>query len=743
MDPTTEQLQNRLTPTPVQISLPGIGQVFSATGDTQGSSLYVRTASGLQSLDLQTLGQDLVNQKITTAGLTNGTSYKMYDPNGGYTAEYQKAIDSGLGGTINVNASNGTFNVGGNGNFARTAGQDFISSNGISASGTYNLGDVAQQLGQPTRYSGTDYSIWKPTSSSAPTSMTINNTPNSISPLAQTPVNGTTPPVIQPSTPFGSAAAQPDAVGGGPQAGQGPAQPGQPGAIVHPAGTPPGAATPAVSTPDVILQPGSTGNDVKKLQDFLVAQGLMTQAQVSTGYGIYGPQTTAAVQALQQKLGVDNSSGPGFFGPKTIQALKTTGGVGTSGATGTGTAGAGTGASTAQTGSPVPPTTDNGKTPMQNVIDTYTEIYKQLGIGTVKDQFEKTLKDQEETTNKMNDEINVVNDDPWLSQGVRDARVTKIKSKYETKLNTLSNYAKLYDSLYQEGIQQVQFLAGQVQTDNNKAMELAQKKQEALDALSKDNQIITVNGRQVLVNKATGAKIADLGAAPSGSSSNITSDNERALLNQFNSEQIVKDYNVILAKKMSVDKIINAGVGGPGDLAVVYEFMKALDPTSVVRESEYQSAAQSGNIFAGVYAKFNGYLNPQGGTLPPQVKQSFQSIINSKLDVQSTLYKNISDQYKGIATRQGLNPLNVVTDYSAASGGGNTGGGSLPVILTKGTLSDKAFVDQAITKGKFNYATLTDPKNIPAGQIPVLDNATGQPGYIPIGEYTSNAYTKL
>lgn len=73
--------------------------------------------------------------------------------------------------------------------------------------------------------------------------------------------------------------------------------------------------------PTTNLQPGATGSEVKKLQDYLVSLGLMTQAQVNTGYGIYGPQTTAAVKTLQQQLGVDNSTGPGYWGPRTIAAV--------------------------------------------------------------------------------------------------------------------------------------------------------------------------------------------------------------------------------------------------------------------------------------------------------------------------------------------------------------------------------------------------------------------------------------
>ncbi len=80
----------------------------------------------------------------------------------------------------------------------------------------------------------------------------------------------------------------------------------------------------ASQPPTVSLQPGSTNTAaVKQLQDWLVSMGVMSQADVNTGYGTYGPKTTAAVLNLQQGLGVNNASGPGYWGPLTMQAVQT------------------------------------------------------------------------------------------------------------------------------------------------------------------------------------------------------------------------------------------------------------------------------------------------------------------------------------------------------------------------------------------------------------------------------------
>lgn len=148
----------------------------------------------------------------------------------------------------------------------------------------------------------------------------------------------------------------------------------------------------------------------------------------------------------------------------------------------------------------------------------------------------------------------------------------------------------------------------------------------------------------------------------------------QVLSRQLDSTPIVKNYNETAVKAASVKAILDRGLGGPGDLAIVYEFMKGLDPTSVVRESEYETAAKSGNIFAGAWAKFNGYLKPQGGFLPPQVKSAFQSILNEKLNVSK---RQVQSLYKDYARR-----IDVIT--------GQPGTGSMYLTDYTGLLTDEA-----------------------------------------------------
>ncbi|SEK91638.1 Flagellum-specific peptidoglycan hydrolase FlgJ [Stigmatella aurantiaca] len=103
------------------------------------------------------------------------------------------------------------------------------------------------------------------------------------------------------------------------------------------------------------LKRGSTGQGVQQLQDALVKTGYMTQAQVATGPGTFGPKTEAALKKFQKDHGVEAI---GEYGPKTRAAFEKLGatiGGATGGTPSTGTPSTGTPSTGGVTG-PLPKT---------------------------------------------------------------------------------------------------------------------------------------------------------------------------------------------------------------------------------------------------------------------------------------------------------------------------------------------------------------------------------------------------
>lgn len=246
-----------------------------------------------------------------------------------------------------------------------------------------------------------------------------------------------------------------------------------------------------------------------------------------------------------------------------------------------------------QTGDIQEPQTETGQDPAKNIIDAWMKISEDLGLNTIKSAYEKTLNDQKEIQDKLDEEIADINNDPWNSEGVRNKKVARAQQKYENQLSTLSNYAKLYDSLYQEGRQTAEFLVGEVQKDIRFNIELAQKKQEAIDKLlEKDHEFVEANGRRLLVNKADGTIIADLGVADvvkAGAASGKYTPVQDRYIDQINTGVANNfSYKAVNSAKSYADGVVASLAQGTGlgDIAAINQFQKVIDEGAVTRDQD-------------------------------------------------------------------------------------------------------------------------------------------------------------
>ena len=114
----------------------------------------------------------------------------------------------------------------------------------------------------------------------------------------------------------------------------------------------------------------------------------------------------------------------------------------------------------------------------------------------------------------------------------------------------------------------------------------------------------------------------------------------------------------------SIDRVFGAASdpSGAGDIALIFNFMKVLDPRSVVRESEYATAETAGSVDKRIWGLYNRILDGQRLS-PPQradfVKRAY--ILYQKKDVQ---FQRQLNRYTNIAKREGLDPELIVFDYS-------------------------------------------------------------------------------
>ena len=98
-----------------------------------------------------------------------------------------------------------------------------------------------------------------------------------------------------------------------------------------------------------------------------------------------------------------------------------------------------------------------------------------------------------------------------------------------------------------------------------------------------------------------------------------------------------------------------------GDLAMVFNFMKTLDPGSVVRESEFATAQNSAGIPDRLRAKYNRLL--RGERLAPDQRQDFLTTASDLYLGQVDQQQRKRGQYEQAYRASGLDPSRTLVDY--------------------------------------------------------------------------------
>lgn len=97
-----------------------------------------------------------------------------------------------------------------------------------------------------------------------------------------------------------------------------------------------------------------------------------------------------------------------------------------------------------------------------------------------------------------------------------------------------------------------------------------------------------------------------------------------------------------------------------GDLALIFNYMKMLDPGSVVREGEFATAQNAAGVPERVTNIYNRLLN--GERLSPAQRQDFGQSAQRVFEAQSETYQRDLQVYRGIAERSGLDPERAIPD---------------------------------------------------------------------------------
>lgn len=130
---------------------------------------------------------------------------------------------------------------------------------------------------------------------------------------------------------------------------------------------------------------------------------------------------------------------------------------------------------------------------------------------------------------------------------------------------------------------------------------------------------------------------------------------EEALRDNFRME--TDDYRLIQGHYQRLQAAA-ANPSAAGDIAMVYAFMKMLDPTSVVRETEYATAQNAAGVPVVIQNLWNRLLS--GERLAPEQRNDFLTQAQALYGATQQQFDATVDRYRGLATQYQMDPDRVL-----------------------------------------------------------------------------------
>lgn len=158
------------------------------------------------------------------------------------------------------------------------------------------------------------------------------------------------------------------------------------------------------------------------------------------------------------------------------------------------------------------------------------------------------------------------------------------------------------------------------------------------------------------------ARAAYLNRPPSQKNQNFTQENK--LRGEFLNQS--KDFSdTATAYQRMVNSSSNPSAAG--DLSLIFNYMKMLDPGSTVREGEFANAAASGSYGARFQAAAQKILT--GERLDDTMREDFMGRATDLYQGQLSRHKQRESEYQGLATKYNADPSRITPNLATPIGG--------------------------------------------------------------------------
>ncbi len=229
-------------------------------------------------------------------------------------------------------------------------------------------------------------------------------------------------------------------------------------------------------------------------------------------------------------------------------------------------------------------------------------------------------------------------------QSIRDAKITDRPAVYKMKMASLKNNPYFDTSNYPD-----EYDPGLV--DKMLEADIASGRD-----MSKSYELKDTDAGLMRFDPSTGATSQTGIQSSENSGKKFT--NTTAIRNDF--LQTTKPFQTVREAYERVEASAE-DPSAAGDLALIFGYMKTLDPGSTVREGEFANAQNAGSAFQKVGSVYNRVLN--GERLTEKQRADFRDRAKRLYGQAEKSHEKTVSQYRRIAERNKLNPDDVTIDF--------------------------------------------------------------------------------
>lgn len=151
-----------------------------------------------------------------------------------------------------------------------------------------------------------------------------------------------------------------------------------------------------------------------------------------------------------------------------------------------------------------------------------------------------------------------------------------------------------------------------------------------------------IKASTIAAGKGSPSSTTNLPAAPLTDDQRIVYNNQ---LTSFRGNPVVKAFEEGMQQYADIKVSLDSD-SWPGDVAGVFQFMKSLDPTSVVRKEEFDAAARSAGVAAYIGNTYERLM--EGKKLNAEQRKVFGSLVKKYVENRAVSYNRLYDDFKRV-----------------------------------------------------------------------------------------------